>query len=100
MNKADIIKEYYQRCGYETIGPNARVPVTAVATFSSFGGVLRETADDRLTAPLSPRPGRAARRCVPRPSRRSHTAETAIGIYTSVRLRKLLPMDSLLPRSS
>jgi hypothetical protein len=40
MNRADIIKEYYQRCGLETIGPNARVPVTSVETFASFEGLL------------------------------------------------------------
>lgn len=36
INRADIIREYYERCGLETIGPTARVPVREIQSFTSF----------------------------------------------------------------
>ncbi len=40
INRADIIRTYYERCGLETIGPTARISVRGIESFSSLEDLL------------------------------------------------------------
>jgi hypothetical protein len=40
INKADVIKEYYTRCGLEMFKPNVRIPVKAILNYVTFEDLI------------------------------------------------------------